>query len=62
MFRNSGRKWLCAALSVAALTTGAYADDLLVVDLTVADQVTITATDGLSAVTTSGDDLWGVYF
>lgn len=59
---RSCRGWLCIAVSAAMLTAGAYAEDLLVVDLSVTDQVTITATDGLSAVTTSGYDGTGVYF
>lgn len=59
---NSCRGWLCVAVAVAVLATGAYADDLLVVDLSVTDQVTISATDGLSAVATFGGDGTGVYF
>jgi len=62
MSHNPCRGWLCVAFAVAALTTGAYADDLLIVDLSVTDQVTISATDGLSAVSTSGSDTTGVYF
>ena len=62
MYANSCKRWLCAAVAVAVLTTGAYAEDLLVVDLSITDQVTISATDGLSAVTTSGSDGTGVYF
>ena len=56
MFLNSCRGWLCAVVSAAVLTTGAYADELLIVDLSVADQVTISATEGLSSVTISGGD------
>ncbi len=47
------------ALSVSAMT--ASADVLLEVDLTVVDQITITATAGLSAVDAIGDDFTGVY-
>jgi hypothetical protein len=57
-----GKVWLCAAVSVALLASAANADDLLIVDLSVVDQVTITATDGLSAATVSGSDSIGVYF
>ncbi len=56
------RGLLCVGVAVALLTTGAYADDLLIVDLTVTDEVTITATDGLSAVTASGSNFTGFYF
>ena len=62
MSMNSRRGWLCVAVSVALLATGAYADDLLVVDLSVTDQVTVFATDGLSAIDSSGSDTTGVYF
>jgi hypothetical protein len=57
-----GKVWLCAAVSVALLASAANADDLLIVDLSVVDQVTITATDGLSAADASGSDSIGVYF
>jgi len=49
-----------AAFAMAAGT--AQADDLLIIDLTVANEITITATDGLSAVTASGSDGIGIYF
>ena len=62
MFGKSVRGWLCAIVSVAVLSTGAFADDLLVIDLTVVDEVTIYATDGLSAVDASGSDTTGIYF
>lgn len=62
MSKMSSRAWLCAGVSVAAFATTASADDLLIVDLTVANEVTITATAGLSAVTASGPDSIGVYF
>lgn len=45
-----------------ALATVAQADDLLVIDLSVTDQVTITATPGLSAVTASGSNFTGILF
>jgi len=44
------------------LTTGAYADVLLELDLSVPNEVTINATGGLSAATVSGSDTTGVYF
>lgn len=47
--------------SVAAFAGVAQADDLLIIDLTVPNQVTITATAGLSAITASGSDSTGVY-
>ncbi len=52
--------------AVVAITAGAaqavdVADKLLIIDLTVENQVTITATDGLSSSTVSGPDLTGVY-
>jgi len=50
---------VAAALAMAAGT--AQADDLLIIDLTVANEITITATDGLSAVTASGSDGIGIY-
>lgn len=54
-----------AALAVAASTMTASAIDLdavLCIDLSVADTITITATDGLSASTVSGSDTTGFYF
>jgi hypothetical protein len=60
MFKNSMKLGLCAA-GAAALVSGAHADDLLLVDLTVVNQITITATAGLSAVTVTGSDGIGVY-
>jgi hypothetical protein len=50
---------VATALAMAAGT--AQADDLLIIDLTVANEITITATDGLSAVTASGSDSIGIY-
>ncbi len=49
---------LIAGLAVAA---SASAEVLLVVDLSVMDQVTITATNGASSATVSGSDGIGVY-
>lgn len=62
LHRRLGRAWPCIAVSIAALAAEASADDLLIVDLTVTNQVTITATAGLSAVSASGSDGVGVYF
>lgn len=56
------RSGLCAAVIVATFSTGAMAQVLLSVDLSVVDQVTISATGGLSAATASGLDGIGVYF
>ena len=49
---------LIAGLAVAA--TGASADVLLCIDLSVENEITITATDGLSSATVSGGDGTGV--
>lgn len=53
------------AVAVLATVAGAQdrvgLDELLIVDLSVANQVTVFATNGLSAVTTSGSDTTGVY-
>lgn len=53
----------CAVASVAMFAGAAQAGSsvLLTVDLTVPNEVTITATDGLSAATISGGDITGVY-
>ena len=59
---NSCGRWLCVAALVAVWTTGAFADVLLVVDLSVPNQVTINATSGLSANSASSGDTIGVYF
>jgi hypothetical protein len=53
---------LCVAVAAAALATVAQADDLLIIDLSVENQVTVTATDGLSAVDVTGSDSTGAYF
>ncbi len=52
---------LVIAASVVAAAGIAQADDLLLIDLSVPNQVTITATSGLSAVSASGGDTTGVY-
>lgn len=51
---------ILAGLAVAATTMTASADLLLQVDLSVTDQLTMTATDGLSAATEAGSDSIGV--
>jgi len=58
----SFKSGLSLVASVAMMTTAAQADVLLDVDLSVPNQLTVTATTGLSAVTTSGGDATGVYF
>lgn len=58
----STRKWASfATVSVAMITAGAQADNLLDIDLSVVDQITITATSGLSAVSASGSNFTGVF-
>ena len=49
-----------AMIAIAALTSVASAEVLLEVDLSVADTITITATNGLSAVTATGSTFTGV--
>ena len=56
------KKAIFAMLAVAGATTAASADDLILVDLSVTNQITITSTAGLSAATVSGTDNIGVYF
>lgn len=58
---NTRRVRYLIAASLATFATGAQADDLLIVDLTVPNQITITATTGVSAATVSGGDSTGVY-
>jgi len=53
---------LLLPIVLAVFAVDAKADLLLIVDLTTTNQVSITATGGLSAVTTSGSDTTGVYF
>jgi len=45
--------------SAAFIATGAQADDLLLIDLSVVDQITITATAGLASATTTGSGFTG---
>jgi hypothetical protein len=52
---------IIAIVAATGLASVASAEVLLVVDLSIADQITITATDGLSAVTASGSDFTGFY-
>ena len=54
---------LCAVAAAAVFTSGAQAqlDELLLIDLSVPNQITIMATSGLSAATISGGDTTGVY-
>lgn len=51
-----------AGLAVAVAAGTVSAQELLLVDLSVPNQVTITATDGASAATVTGSDSTGVYF
>ena len=55
---------LGAVATAALFASGAQAqlDELLLIDLSVPNQVTLTATAGLSAATVSGNDVFGVYF
>ncbi len=50
-----------AGLTVASVTLSVSADNLLLVDLSVSNQVTITATDGLSSADTTFDSFIGFY-
>ena len=60
MFKNS-KQALGAFALVAGLATGAQAADLLLIDLTVANQITITATTGASSANASGSVFTGFY-
>lgn len=51
---------IIAGLAVATTALSASADVLLTVDLSVTDEITINATDGLSAATAAGSDSIGV--
>ena len=53
---------LGAVSAVAMFATAAQADDLILIDLTVPNQISMTATSGLSAVSASGSDFTGIYF
>jgi hypothetical protein len=53
----------CAVATATLFASGTQAqlDELLIIDLSVPNQITITATAGLSAVDASGSDTTGVY-
>lgn len=55
------KKALGAVVAVAGLATGAQAEDLLIVDLSVANQVTISATSGAASANASGSTFTGFY-
>ncbi|RMH09815.1 MAG: hypothetical protein D6695_12510 [Planctomycetota bacterium] len=59
--KMQAKKMCFGLVAAAALTAGAQADDLLIVDLSVVNQVTISATTGNSAADASGSDSIGVY-
>jgi hypothetical protein len=54
-------KYALSAMVVAVAASTASAEILLEVDLSVMDQITITATNGLSAVTVEGSDTTGFF-
>lgn len=56
---SSIKSGIIASTAMAFIATGAQADDLLIVDLSVANEITITALPGLSAATISGSDTTG---
>ena len=62
MSNVSKRVLLGSGLIVALSASAAQADILLLIDLTVPNQITINATNGLSSATVSGGDTTGVYF
>lgn len=62
MSKRMCKATLGVAAAAAMAATTAQADDLLIIDLTVENQITITATDGLSAATVAGSDGIGIYF
>ncbi len=57
----NGIKTMGVAAVVATITGAAGAEVLLLIDLTVENQMTVTATNGLSAVTSVGSDTNGIY-
>lgn len=61
MSKRHGLVASCSAIGAILVSGSAMAELVLQVDLTVVDQVTITATDGLSAATVSGDTFTGFY-
>lgn len=52
---------IAAIVTIAGVAAAANADDLLLIDLSVANQITISATSGLSSADVSGADVTGVY-
>lgn len=54
----------CGLAGVVAVVLAplARADDLIIIDLSVPNQITMNATNGFSAATMSGSDIRGVYF
>jgi hypothetical protein len=56
---NAIKTGIFATTALTFVASGAQADDLLFVDLSVPNQITITATAGLSAATISGSDTTG---
>lgn len=55
-------KWASfAAVSVSMLAGSAQADDLLLIDLSVTNQLTITATNGLASANATGSSFTGIY-
>jgi len=52
---------LGAVVAIAGLAAGAQAEDLLILDLSVANQVTITATTGAASANASGSVFTGFY-
>ncbi len=57
----NGIKTMGVAAVVATITGAAGAEVLLLIDLTVENQMTVTATNGVSAVTSTGSDFNGIY-
>ena len=55
------KKALGAIVATAGFAVGAQAEDLLIVDLSVANQVTISATTGAASANASGSTFTGVY-
>jgi hypothetical protein len=51
-----------AVLALAGAASATELQKLVVIDLTVPNQITVTATDGLAAVDASGSDTTGIYF
>jgi hypothetical protein len=54
-------KFVVSAAAMASLAGAAQAEDLLLIDLSTPNQITITATTGASAVTTTASNFNGVY-